>query len=138
MAQLEWMRHQLTRYHRPGWTMTLEPGEHPKGPPIIVVRYTAEDSRNPGHRIDLMARRVLGTQPITDEDRFAQDLRDALLHGVHGHELDETLRRDGKLLNDPHADPARWNCPCGGVGPVREGDAWTCPGCGTTHTRERP
>lgn len=130
--RLAWMRAQLARYAHPGWTLTLEPGEHPKGPPILVVQYTAEDSRRPGHQIALKARRRLGPYPTLDEDRFAADLRHTLLHGVYGHELDENLRRDGRLLNDPHADSGRWHCLCGGVGPVRHGDRWTCP-CGREH-----
>lgn len=76
-------------------------------------------------------------QPTTDPEQFARDLQ-TQLHTIEIHESDEWLRRDGELYDDPHADPARWQCPCGGVGPVREGNSWTCPGCGTTQRWETP
>ena len=133
--QLTWMRDQLSRYSCHGWAMTIEPGNPPDGPATLIVRYTAPDSRNPGQQIRLEARRPIGPYEhlAFDEEWFAIDLRRTLHEGVCGHELDENLRRDGELLNDPHADPARWHCAnCGGVGPIRhEGNSWTCP-CGTT------
>lgn len=141
--QLGWMRDQLARYTRHGWTMTVEPGAGPDGSAVLVVAYTAEDSRNPGRQIGLMARRSIGPYEhlAFDEEWFAADLRRTLLDGVFGHELDETLYRDGKLLNDPHRDPGRWHCTtCGGVGPIKHrGNSWTCPGCHTkveTHPME--
>lgn len=130
-SQLDWTRRQLRRYSKHGWRMTLEPGSAPEDPGVLVVRYQAEDSRNPGRQIDLMARRHLGPYPACDEQWFATDLRRTLLHGVYGHELDETLYRDGRLLNDPHADPALARCTrCGASGGQRDGRQYACPGCG--------
>lgn len=137
--ELTWMRRQLARYrHRANWIMRIEPGDQPDGPAVLRVDYYAEDTHQPGRQLALTMLRQFGPYPDRDEARFAADLRDTVLHGVHGHELDESLYRDEVLLNDVHADPTRWHCSCGGVGPVA-GDGvkvtWICPGCGTGQTR---
>lgn len=121
---LAWMRQQLARHtHKPGWTLTIDPG------PTLTIRWTTPDSRNPGQTAAVKSIRPL---PATyDPDEFTQAVL-AGLDDAERHETREWFRRDGVLVDDPHADPNRWQC-CGGTGPKRDSHpTWTCPGCGTT------
>lgn len=125
--QLAWLRNQIARYtYRPGWTLELTTDE---GHPVLIVRYPAIDSRDPSQERMFRAHRPVNKWIDSDPALFAEWLKAALLD-VERHEFDEWFRRDGQLVDDPHADPTRWQCGCGVVGPVRrEGDTWTCPRC---------
>lgn len=127
--QLVWMREQLARYsYKPGWSVELSDD---LGVAEMVVRYTTTDSRNPQQPIGLKAHRTLpGT---SDPDELARHVLEGLVD-VERHEALEWFRRDGVLFDDPHADPARWQC-CGGAGPKQATcPTWTCPGCATVHS----
>lgn len=126
MSELEWMGDELSRYrYKPTWRLEL----HGAGDTaVLVVRYNAPDSRNPGGLIRPEGRRAL--KPTTDPRVFADDVL-AQLDDIERHETREWLRYNGELVFDPHADPDRWHCVCGGVGPVKHEGSWTCPGCRT-------
>lgn len=130
--QLAWMQRELTRYtYRPGWKMTITAGHMPTGPAMLVVRYEALDSRDPTRVHQFRAHRSIGPYgPDSDPDKFARELQHRLFD-LEQHESREWLRRDGELLDDPHADPSRWQCArCSVTGPARhEGATWTCPDC---------
>lgn len=126
--QLAWMADRLAQItYKPSWQLHLAEVDNE---PVLVVHYTASDSRGVGHDVRLSARRPL--TPTTDPEAFVRDVAKRLID-IEAHELWEWLRFDGQLVADPHADPDRWHCPCGGVGPVKRANTWRCPGCGTEH-----
>lgn len=135
IEQFAWMRDQLRRYtYRPGWTLTLEPGDPPYSGPVLIVRYPALDSRNPHQQSQFECRR-----PIDPHLHHRTEGREAAFGGeiqrvlfdTELHESREWLRRDGALFDDPHSDPNLTQCVgCGASGGRRDGIQRTCPGCG--------
>ncbi len=126
--RLAWMRDQLARRRFRDWNLSMVPGDENQAHMVIV--YTEADSYT-GERREF---KVVSRIDLTgDCDRFHDQVTRALKQAVD-HEFDEANQIDGKPINDPHADPDRWHCSCGTLGPVRRPDntPWTCSGCGTT------
>lgn len=135
LTDLDWLRTQLARHsYRPGWTMSI--GTRHDGTHEFRFRYTVFDSRNPDTECTLQSRYFLNTDLIAahrdPEFAFTEELR-RTLEDIELHESREFLRRDGVIVNDPHADATRWQCACGAVGPTRRDASWICPSCGKEH-----
>lgn len=106
---VEHLRKELARYtYRANWALSIEPNG--AGSLELVVRMTAIDSRNPGRGIV-----VSSGQPVPPilcgrqwdaghswQHEFERWLRRAL-DKVERHEAQEWFRRDGELVDDPHA-----------------------------------
>lgn len=85
--------------YRPGWALTvfLDPFE---GPCLYVVA-KVEDSYNPGQLVPLRIRSII--PPMPSLDYFGEWLLHRVIQ-IELHEAREYLKRDGKMIIDPH-DP---------------------------------
>jgi len=72
----------------------------------VVVSYTAPDSRGKGEPVTVTGR-YLVPERIGSAEAFWDWLRDEVIADAERHETDEFLRLDGRIVNDPHAEPRR-------------------------------
>jgi hypothetical protein len=100
MMTAEDIRRQLAAYtYRPGWSFELLEG-HLEGLRVRIVG-TVEDAYRPGEHIDLGINVWLGPM----DSPAALDRWLAYRRGrVELHESREWLRRDGRHVDDPHAE----------------------------------
>lgn len=130
--QLAWMREQLARRRFRNWQLAVHQDRDDQVTEL-TVRYQEMCSRDPYCDARVRVVRRIGPYTGLDVDRFHADVT-RVLKGIWDHEFDEYNQLDGVPIVDPHADPTRWHCDCGGLGPVKHGGSWTCPGCGKEHT----
>lgn len=96
----EEIRRQLAGYtYRPGWTFELVEG-HCEGLQVRIVG-TVEDAYHPGRLIDLGINDWL--PPVCTPEDLDRWLA-YRLQRVEIHEEREWLRRDGRHIDDPHAE----------------------------------
>jgi hypothetical protein len=101
---MSWLEEELARWtYKPGWRLNVhEPvGQAPWIPAALIATFQAPDSRGSGRIITITSQHSLPHYLAGDEAAFPYLLRDALMD-AEGHEIDEWLRRDGRIFHDPH------------------------------------
>lgn len=99
------LREELERWtYKPGYQLYLPAG----GPDVwsghqFELRTTQPDSRNPDDTKPLVFRAYLHPAVAAGPETFLADWLQTTIGVFELHERDEWLRRDGQLLNDPHA-----------------------------------
>lgn len=87
--------------YKPGWKMALRHFDHLQGPTLCIFALV-ENSYQPKERIEL--RIYSQIPPMSDQSSFEQWLSWRLSQ-IEVHESMEWLRKGGKPLFDPHAEP---------------------------------
>lgn len=107
MSDLDLLRAELARYtYRPGWEMSIET-RPTDGWPELRIQFTAIDSRDPSRWILIPTGQTIPVDlrypgPPSWRKDFGRWLRAALTR-IEEHEAREWFRRDGVLVDDPHA-----------------------------------
>lgn len=101
-TEVAWLRRQVARYtYKPGWNLVVDDCD--TGLVCLAVYYLAPDSYDPDRTIKIA--RVEAVPPyitrLRDPEAFGLWLSHVLVD-AEVHESREWLRRDGKILNDPH------------------------------------
>jgi hypothetical protein len=95
---LEQLQAEIKRYtYRSGWAMSVF-GDPFEGP-CFYLEADVRDAYDPGKTVPLRIRAVI--PPIPTREYFGEWLQKRLIE-VEIHECREYLRRDGKILYDPH------------------------------------
>lgn len=89
--------------YKPGWEFIYE-YDIDRNQHFVMVSMRVEDSYHPGNIIPVSIRHRLprGLSPDDQEDYCDHYLR-TMVQDLEMHELDEWFKKDGKLVNDPHA-----------------------------------
>lgn len=109
MSDLESLRAELARFtYRAGWNLTIDGSGNPRygGVFTLTVDYETPDAHHPDRPVRVVARRTVPDLAIMVEDSFTVWLQ-SVLFDVELHESREWLRRDGVLVQDPHAQGNR-------------------------------
>lgn len=131
LSRVAWIVPQLARRRFRDWQLTVEPGDDGNRP-LLVIHYPDVDSYT-GKPCWFKVVSRIGPYSTPDADRFHRDVT-KVLKDAWDHEFDEANQIDGAPIADPHADPQRWRCVCGCLGPKRGNTPhWTCTKCGKEH-----
>lgn len=88
---------------------------------FVTLTMKVVDSRDPkahmpdrwvpleGRRLKLIPVTMTNRLPPWTSEKVADDYTRYLLRNLEMHELDEWFRKDGDLINDPHADEMAFN-----------------------------
>ncbi len=109
-----WAAQEIKRYrYKPGVTLEVLPTVGHALPPVLRVTAEVQDSRAPEGRFSASGPvKVAFQRPLPDwaadyPNQFPRWIM-SILREFEDHEMREWLRRDGELVDDPHAsDPVR-------------------------------
>jgi hypothetical protein len=108
VSDLEWLRQQLSRYsYRPTWTFEVEHIPDPLWGPdkyMIITRFKVMNSYPPHQEIEIRSLEPVPSFIVEHQDEGVfKNWFPVMIWHVEQHESKEWLRRDGILVNDPHA-----------------------------------
>lgn len=103
VRQLGAVADEIARFtYRPGWTLTTY-HDIWLGP-MLLITATVPDGYNPGSTIDLGIKSRIPPHVLRDPQANAGEWLLWRLIEVEVHEAREMLRRDGRLVADPHPE----------------------------------
>jgi hypothetical protein len=111
LLSTHWIEQQLRRFtYRHGWHLSVETS--PVYEALLLVMYTAQDSRKPNFTVPIPVRIALPVpgyifsiyehQELDEAEKvFGKWLQESLFY-IERHESREWLRKDGEIYDDPH------------------------------------